>query len=237
MKMTSLSLAMAGLLGAGAAQAAFLAPNSTYTATVGGISCFTFGNCLADGGSAATGSFTLTTDASGSNFSVGGYALDPYLGTPGGVFTTGGPVNGTGAVDGAGSMDLNFAGRTGSAQFFPTLGPAWNIDADTGAYEGFTTGADSNLDPVTGAINLTLTGTSLSLTGTSAGIGSWTGLLVSVGNVGTQWDFFAGTPYTEVYEISLQGPTPSAIPVPAAVWLMGSGLVGLVGLARRRRSA
>lgn len=29
--------------------------------------------------------------------------------------------------------------------------------------------------------------------------------------------------------------TPSAVPVPAAVWLFGSGLLGLVGVARRRR--
>jgi hypothetical protein len=29
----------------------------------------------------------------------------------------------------------------------------------------------------------------------------------------------------------------SAVPVPAAVWLFGSGLIGLVGIARRRRSA
>ena len=29
---------------------------------------------------------------------------------------------------------------------------------------------------------------------------------------------------------------PSAVPVPSAVWLFGSGLLGLVGIARRRKS-
>lgn len=30
---------------------------------------------------------------------------------------------------------------------------------------------------------------------------------------------------------------PSAVPVPAAVWLMGSGLMALVGIGRRRKVA
>jgi hypothetical protein len=29
----------------------------------------------------------------------------------------------------------------------------------------------------------------------------------------------------------------SAVPVPAAVWLFGSGLLGLVGISRRKKSA
>jgi hypothetical protein len=41
------------------------------------------------------------------------------------------------------------------------------------------------------------------------------------------------------YRLNLTGTVsaPSAIPVPAAVWLFGSGLVGLVGVARRKKTA
>ncbi len=38
------------------------------------------------------------------------------------------------------------------------------------------------------------------------------------------------------YGLNLVG-TVSAIPVPAAVWLLGSGLIGLVGVARRKKAA
>ena len=38
------------------------------------------------------------------------------------------------------------------------------------------------------------------------------------------------------YELFMTG-TVSAVPVPAAVWLFGSGLLGLVGVARRRKAA
>jgi hypothetical protein len=37
------------------------------------------------------------------------------------------------------------------------------------------------------------------------------------------------------YALHLEGTIGAAVPVPAAVWLFGSGLLGLVGIARRRR--
>ena len=41
----------------------------------------------------------------------------------------------------------------------------------------------------------------------------------------------------DITEMTITNITPSAIPVPAAVWLFGSGLLGLVGVARRKKSA
>lgn len=38
------------------------------------------------------------------------------------------------------------------------------------------------------------------------------------------------------YELHLEGTIASAVPVPAAVWLFGSGLIGLFGFAKRRKS-
>jgi hypothetical protein len=43
--------------------------------------------------------------------------------------------------------------------------------------------------------------------------------------------------YTQTFEIfDPSNPPVSSVPVPAAVWLFGSGLLGLVGVARRKKS-
>lgn len=41
--------------------------------------------------------------------------------------------------------------------------------------------------------------------------------------------------FSAISEIQLEG-APATVPVPAAVWLFGSGLLGLIGVARRKKS-
>lgn len=48
---------------------------------------------------------------------------------------------------------------------------------------------------------------------------------------------FAGFGYTLYLEGTIAEGAVSAVPVPAAVWLFGSGLIGLAGIARRRKAA
>ena len=86
----------------------------------------------------------------------------------------------------------------------------WNgnqMNAGTGKNDGVTSAlATGTWNPITGEYFLSWTS---QITGTLSG--------------------------TSIWELSGTA-TPSAVPIPAAVWLFGSGLVGLLGVARRKRT-
>jgi hypothetical protein len=113
---------------------------------------------------------------------------------------------------------------------------AWDFNGGGTFVNSFTTAASSGDETggvMSGTINITdnWNGTDFAQGGAFTGTGNgstfsinWTSLIV-------------GGPFNnQIGTYNVSG-TYSVVPVPAAAWLMGSGLVGLVGVARRRRKA
>jgi hypothetical protein len=186
------------------------------------------------GGTNGTINFSL--DAGG-NMTITSYAQDSYLNTAGGTFYVdalgASGVSGMGGtIDGVGGVLFDPTGREGMAAGFATsLGTQpWNDSAKIGMYDQFTTGTSTN-DAKGASPAFTLTGSPLQ----DAGAGMWTGTIVSAGNInGANWVGFTNVQFSEVFNVTVSA---NAVPVPAAVWLFGSGLLGLVGVARRRKSS
>ena len=76
------------------------------------------------------------------------------------------------------------------------------------------------------------TGTASALFGNTLEWGGITELRDSGGNLITNFSIASGSSVDWTQAVS----APAAIPVPAAVWLFGSGLIGLIGMARRKKS-
>ena len=153
------------------------------------------------------------------------FQVDPYLNTPGGTFKT--AMNNLdfslagGTVDALGNMTLDVTNRIGLAgSFYDTIGQQpWNIDNSsklvrngdptTGLWEPLTTSSSSNYIPqIARRLNITLTGRSIGDANTD---GILDAILVSVGNVGTAWQSFDGTPYSEAFNVQFE--LISALPV------------------------
>ena len=123
-------------------------------------------------------------------------------------------------------------GQSGPAASSPM---AWDFNGGGSWVNSFTTGPSSGDETggvMTGTIDITINwygynfAQSNNFTGTGDGSNfsiAWTALAV-----GGAIDGQTGT-----YNVT---GTYSVVPVPAAAWLMGSGLLGLVGIARRRKA-
>ena len=258
LKKTALAAGIALSLGATGAQAItpLGAGNYTMYFTAGG--CFSFTDCQVDNSGPYTDNTTanqasfsgfgsgiindgymgvidFALDASGNITSVTSFSQDSYLNTAGGTFylratdlsSMGGSINNT-----TGAMEFDPNGRLGiAAGYASTIGEQpWNIGFSSGVYVKWTTG-----DSVVAAKGFTAGWTDTGSALVDAGAGMWTGTLVGSGNIGSTWTGFGNQGYAEVFNIKIVGETPQ-VPIPAAVWLFGSGLIGLVGIARRKKA-
>jgi len=159
----------------------------------------------------------------------------------------------------------NFAGGAGNPDdptgefgllWVAAIAMAWDIDAN-GA-DAFTTANQSVIGPIApltsnGCSSDTLFGDSLNgvdqgtFGAPCSGTTSWSWLSSDMPTQGQAGDFFTrGTATnnaeayasTATYTTTMSfGIAASAVPVPAAAWLFGSGLLGLIGIARRKKTA
>ena len=105
---------------------------------------------------------------------------------------------------------------------------------DTVGFAGPNGSGDFTATNTTSALALTLTGSDNFILGLSTDSGAnWLpdSSITALGANAYRVAFITGNNVTEV-DVQIV----SAIPVPAAVWLFGSGLLGLVGIARRKKA-
>ena len=227
-------------------------------------SSFTFGTLPGQGSNGMTDNDTKVTDNVGTHGSgiVDGYAGMIALTVSGGNISVAGTQI-TGSVDASGNMTLTPTGRKGHINS-PLMEADWNIDdfsLDASGnpvsngntnWQSFSTGSAT-------AAKGTINGAALTDVGDldGDGINDFSGVLVSGGQVGSGWGSFFGATYYEAWRVNILSGTAAsanfsvdtifataggdfaqtaAVPVPAAVWLFGSGLLGLVGVARRKKA-
>jgi len=244
-KKTALATALATVMGfsaIGAAQAAAVVNGDTLTITQGSQTTVNSVPTSTSGSYFAMDTNGNTKIAQGEKVVIGQGTTGLVIGvsTSAGASHTGAPTAGdTNAID----APWGFFGNTGSD--YTTVGVTGDTTAGLGMSGWTVTWSGIPAIPM--------------------GTGAWTAV-TGAGSTGAQgaftngvgrfaWDGVYGDAYTldyhatvpngdpsgfgnVFYELHLQGVVNQAavIPVPAAAWLFGSGLMGLVGIARRRKA-
>jgi hypothetical protein len=159
-----------------------------------------------------------------------------------------GMVSGTGTIDQTtGMMSITPTGRLAATNSPVLTDISWNIDdcdmsltgcANNGntVWSALTTGTATSYSPT--GVATTINGAAVTALGDvdSDGFADYSAILVSGGRLGSAWINF-GASYFETYNVRIESNTiiESWVPVPPAIWLFGSGILGLGAMARRKR--
>ena len=162
----------------------------------------------------------LAGQASAATYTVSGDATASFAGLTIPLTITGGSYDDA-TGQGTWTMDVDLAVF---GQAVMTLGQNWTMGSASG------TGSLSAPYSCTGAIASTCTAVG------SGFQGAWSSNVTPV----VAGDYIFTLPGTQAgdvaFNVTLTGDTPE-VPLPAAAWLFGSALVGMAGVARRRKNA
>ncbi len=164
---------------------------------------------------------------------TGGFEFDNAEGTTGGTRAYYGDSSGfTGSIDGSGNISLTPTGMLTAWSIFPSfVDKRWNVDN----YNGFTgTTATPNSNTAYDSFT-TLSASTTQGTINGAAFDGTTAILVKSGVYGSDLGGFYGAQYFEIWNVGFVKTGDLApVPIPAAAWLFGSGLLGLIGISRKK---
>ena len=234
MKKLKLTLSLAVLTGLSSTSAnAALSSSALLAFDAGVVACSSSGTCLVQAGSYfgmdTNGSGEITVNERMALVQNDGLILGTAQAAPG---------SHSGSPDGTES---------------PGIDAPWNFMGNTGMH--FTNFATNVLSASGNTATIDFSGWNVTWNGIAAinmGGGAWAGNANGVANVTCAVDCSVGDTYTldysatvpmddpsnfggVAYQLHLVG-TVSEVPVPAALWLFGSGLIGLAAVARRRKA-